>query len=77
MSRKDDEEEEVSELLLKAVLGEITVTLRNSIRLVGAMDINGGSALVILKPSSTTIYANLKNFEFIDLCENTIHRKVS
>lgn len=73
----EEVEDEVTELLLKAVLGEITVTLSNSIRLVGAIDINGGSALIISKRLSNTIYAKLKNFEFIDLFENTKHPKVS
>lgn len=65
------------DLKLRANLGEISLTLQNQARLVGALHIKGGEAAVIMKRSYTQVNAKLRDFEFLDLREYTRHNKVS
>lgn len=65
------------DLKLRANLGEISLTLQNRARLVGALHIKGGEAAVIMKRSYTQVNAKLRDFEFLDLREYTRHNKVS
>lgn len=64
------------DLKLGANLGEISLTLQNRARLVGALHIKGGEAAVIMKRSYTQVNAKLTDFEFLDLRECTRHNKV-
>uniref|UniRef100_A0A1B6F8B5 Vacuolar protein sorting-associated protein 13 n=1 Tax=Cuerna arida TaxID=1464854 RepID=A0A1B6F8B5_9HEMI len=64
------------DLKLIAVMGEVSLTLKNSQRMVGAMHVKGGQLNVIVKRTYTQIDGTLNNFVFYDLREDTYHPKV-
>ncbi|XP_046683901.1 vacuolar protein sorting-associated protein 13 isoform X2 [Homalodisca vitripennis] len=64
------------DLKLTAVMGEVSLTLKTSQRMVGAMHVEGGQLNVIIKRTYTQIDGTLNNFVFYDLREDTHHPKV-
>ncbi|KAG8245008.1 hypothetical protein J6590_012375 [Homalodisca vitripennis] len=65
------------DLKLTAVMGEVSLTLKTSQRMVGAMHVEGGQLNVIIKRTYTQIDGTLNNFVFYDLREDTHHPKVT